>query len=73
MKCSTCGASMRSARTDLPFKTTEQKIVILRSLPVLQYENCAQYLIEDPVLGRVDEILGTINGAVELQVIRYAA
>lgn len=73
MKCSICGASMRSARTDLPFKTSEQTIVILRSLPVLQCENCAQYLIEDAVLSHVDEILATIDGAAELQVIRYAA
>jgi YgiT-type zinc finger domain-containing protein len=73
MKCVTCGASMRSVRTDLPFKTTEHTIVILRNLPVFQCENCAQYLIEDPVLGRVDEILAATNGAAELQVIRYAA
>jgi len=73
MKCSTCGARMRPARTDLPFKTAEQTIVILRSLPVLQCENCSQYLIEDAILDHVDEILASINGAAELQVIRYAA
>ena len=54
MKCTVCGAEMRSTRSDLPFKTTEQTIVILKSLPLLQCENCAQYLIEDAVLRRVD-------------------
>ena len=73
MKCSVCGAEMRSARSDLPFKTTEQTIVILKSLPILQCENCAQYLIEDAVLGRVDQILASIDGAAELEIIRYAA
>ena len=73
MKCAVCGAAMRATTSDLPFKTTEQTIVILKSLPILQCENCAQYLIEDAVLGRVDEILATINGAAELEVIQYAA
>ncbi len=73
MKCTVCGAKMRSMRSDLPFKTTEQTIVILKSLPVLQCENCAQYLIEDAVLGRVDQILASVDGAAELEIIRYAA
>ncbi|MBI1955445.1 MAG: YgiT-type zinc finger protein [Acidobacteria bacterium] len=73
MKCTVCGAAMRTTTSDLPFKTTEQTIVILKSLPILQCENCAQYLMEDAVLGRVDEILATINGAAELEIIRYAA
>lgn len=73
MKCTACGAEMQSAKSDLPFKTTEHTIVILKGLPILQCENCAQYLIEDAVLGRVDRILATVDRAAELQVIRYAA
>ena len=73
MKCAICGAKMRSRKSDLPFKTTERTIVILKGLPVLQCENCAQYLIEDPVLGRVDEILATVNEAAEVEIIQYAA
>ena len=73
MKCSICGARMRETRTDLPFKIAEQAIVVFRNLPVLQCENCAQDLIEDSVLGRVDAILATLDGAAELQVIRDAA
>jgi YgiT-type zinc finger domain-containing protein len=73
MKCTVCGAKMRLTTSDLPFKMTDQKIVILKSFPVLQCDNCAQYLIEDAVLGRVDEILTTVEGAAELEVIRYAA
>ena len=73
MKCTVCGAKMQPGNSDLPFKTTEQAIVILKDLPVLQCENCAQYLIEDHVLRRVDEILASIDGAAELEIIRYAA
>jgi YgiT-type zinc finger domain-containing protein len=73
MRCTVCGAAMRAGRSDLPFKTTEQTIVILKGLPMLQCENCAQYLIEDAVLARVDEILAAVDGAAELEVIRYAA
>ena len=73
MKCAVCGAELRPAKSDLPFKTTEQSIVILKGLPVFQCQNCAQYLIEDSVLSRVDEILATIGDAAELEIIRYAA
>ena len=64
---------MNSVICDLPFKTTESSIVILKSLPVLQCENCPEYLIEDAVLSRIDEILVGISGEAELEVIRYAA
>ncbi len=64
---------MNSVISDLPFKTTESSIVILKSLPVLQCENCPEYVIEDAVLSRIDEILVGISGEAELEVIRYAA
>jgi YgiT-type zinc finger domain-containing protein len=73
MKCTVCGAEMRPTRSDLPFKTTDRNIVILRGLPVLQCGNCAHYLIEDGVLARVDEILASSNGPAELQIIAYGA
>jgi len=72
MKCTVCGAEMRSTRSDLPFKTADRSIVILKSLPVLQCENCAHYLIEDAVLAQVDKILASSNGPAELQIIAYA-
>ena len=73
MKCSVCGAKMSRIVSDLPFKTTDHTIVILKSLPVLQCGNCTEYLIEDVVLSRVDEILGSVGETAELEVIRYAA
>ena len=73
MKCTVCGARMERVASDLPFKTTEHTIVIVKNLPVFQCENCTEYLIEDAVLSRVDEILARVGGAAELEVIRYAA
>jgi YgiT-type zinc finger domain-containing protein len=60
-------------RTDLPFKVRETGIVILKSLPVLQCRNCSEYLIEDSVFGRVDEILAGLGSRAELEIIPYTA
>jgi YgiT-type zinc finger domain-containing protein len=73
MKCTVCGAQLQPSYSDLPFKVSEQTIVILKHLPVLQCANCAQYLIEDRVLSRVDEILARVDKTTELEIIRYAA
>jgi hypothetical protein len=40
---------------------------------VLQCANCTEYLIEDAVMRRVDQILASVSGEAELEVIRYAA
>ena len=73
MKCVVCGGHMRSATTDLPFKIAEERIVILKQLPVLQCEMCREYLIEDTVMARIDELLARRDSNAELEVIRYAA
>lgn len=59
--------------TDLPFKVSETTIVILKELPVLQCENCSEFLIEDSVMKRVEEILNNVDTAVELEIISFAA
>jgi YgiT-type zinc finger domain-containing protein len=73
MKCAVCGAQLQPVQSDLPFKVSEQTIVILKQLPVWQCVNCAQYLLEDRVLRRVDEILAGVDRAAELEIIRFAA
>lgn len=40
---------------------------------MLQCESCREYLIEDSVMQRVDELLGSADSSVELEVVRYAA
>lgn len=73
MKCTVCGAELKSTRTDLPFKARDTGMVIVKSLPVLQCGNCPEYLIEDAVLSRIDEILAHVETGTELEIIRYAA
>lgn len=73
MKCTVCGADLQATRTDLPFKIREKGIVILKSLPVLQCGNCSEYLLEDAVLARVDQILAGLDTKSELEIIPYAA
>ena len=73
MRCAVCGGEMSSTATDLPFKVSDTSIVILKGLPVLQCVRCPEYMIEDEVLRRVDDILAKVEGGTELEIIRYAA
>ncbi len=73
MKCTVCGGHMRPITTDLPFKLSEERILILKQIPVLQCRSCPEYLIEDAVMARVDAMLSKLHGGAELEIIRYAA
>jgi YgiT-type zinc finger domain-containing protein len=73
MKCHICGSDMKSIVTNLPFKVNETSIVILKDLPVIQCKKCSEYLIEDSVMSRVDEILEKVDTLAELEVIKFAA
>jgi YgiT-type zinc finger domain-containing protein len=72
MKCSVCGSTLNSLVTDLPFKVSDQAIVILKGLPVLQCGNCSEYVLDDSVMRRVEDILQRVDTAAELEIIRYA-
>ena len=73
MKCRVCGGLLEPRVTDLPFKLGDSRIVILKSLPVLQCRQCGDTELETATMTRVDELLATVDGAAELEVIRYAA
>lgn len=73
MTCHVCGGILQKVLTNLPFKVSNTTIVILKDLPVLQCANCSEYLLEDSVMQKVDEILGTAPRNTELEVIRFAA
>ena len=45
----------------------------MKALPILQCNNCGEYLLEDQVMARIDEILDAVDGAAELEVVRFAA
>ncbi len=73
MRCTVCGTQLNPVLTDLPFKLSDDRIVILKRLPVLQCGSCPENLIEDAVMARIDEMLTRADSTAELEVIRYAA
>lgn len=73
MKCHICGGDVQAATADMPFKLDFNRIVILKNLPVLQCGQCGEYLIEDPVMVRVEEMLDGVDASAELEIVRYAA
>lgn len=64
---------MQRETTDLPFKHSDRSIVVIKGLPVLLCDNCAEYSVEDSVMAVVEEILDAADDAAELSVIKYAA
>ena len=72
MKCHNCGGSFERITTDLPFKTGPHSIII-KDLPVLQCGTCSEFLLEDPVMEKVDAIIAGTGKSVEVEILRYAA
>ena len=62
---------MNKVKTDLPFKITETSIIIIKGLPVLQCDDCREYVIENSVMERVDGILDKADKAAELAIISF--
>jgi YgiT-type zinc finger domain-containing protein len=73
MICYRCGGKMEERITDLPFKLSDSSIVIIKGLPVTQCSGCGEYLLSDPVMARVEQILESVGQAAELEIVRYAA
>ena len=73
MICHICGTKMQRMVTDLPFKTSNTSIVILKGLPVLQCPNCREFVLEDPIMEKVDVVLRSVDAGSELEIRRFAA
>ncbi len=73
MSCHNCGGNLEKTITELPFKVGPSSIVIIKKLPVVQCQNCSEYLLEDHVMEKVDTILNGIDQNVELKILTYAA
>jgi YgiT-type zinc finger domain-containing protein len=70
--CHKCGGKLEKIVTDLPFKINVNSIIIIKKMPVLQCRNCDEYLIEDPVMEKVDNILRKTDRTSELEILSYA-
>lgn len=73
MNCHNCGGKLEKVVTDLPFKIKNDSIIIIKKMPVLQCQNCHEYLIEDAARQKVDQILNSVAETVELEILDYAA
>jgi len=73
MRCRVCAGNLVSIRTDLPFKVSERKIVIIKDLPVLQCERCSEFAMDDATFARVEEMLANTDSAAELEIVPFAA
>ena len=60
MKCRVCGGSLTPRVTDLPFKVGDSSIVILKSLPVLQCNQCGDTELEHATMTRVEQLLDRV-------------
>lgn len=72
MICHNCGGKLEKVVTDLPFKVKDNSIIIIKKLPILQCQNCNEYLIEDSVMEKIDYILDKIDKTAELEILSYA-
>lgn len=72
MKCRVCGATLRSITTELPLKVSDRTSVVVKKLSVMQCDGCIEYLIEDPVMAKVDELLSRVDRSMELEVVPFA-
>ena len=73
MKCRVCGGTEQPRTTDLPFKIGDRSIVIVKSLPIFQCEQCGDYSMDDATFCRVGMILARADSGAELEVIAFAA
>lgn len=73
MRCYNCGENLEKVFSDMPFKVSNESVVIIKRLPVLQCSNCQEYLLEDPVMQRVEEKLSNVSTTAELEILKYVA
>ena len=73
MKCHVRGAKLESVVTDLPFKVSYKKIVIVEDLPIHQCSQCREFLLDDFVMERVEAILEAVDTGSKLAIVEYAA
>lgn len=73
MKCRVCGGVQQRVETDLPFKTGDRTIVVMKGIPVYQCGRCAEYSLDDPTFARVEELLSHVGSSTELEIISFAA
>jgi YgiT-type zinc finger domain-containing protein len=58
--------------TDVPFKTNDSTIIIVKQVPIFQCTICSEYSLEDTAMEKVDEILFSVDEDAELEIRKFA-
>jgi YgiT-type zinc finger domain-containing protein len=68
-----CGGPMEAIRTDLPFKLNNQRILVVKDLPVHQCRSCGEFILSDQVMEALDRLIEATDQNAELEIRRFAA
>jgi len=71
MKCHLCGTKLVSDTSDFPFKIGKKSILIIKDLPVLECPNCKEYLLEDPIMEKVEGFIKKVDEKAELEIVAF--
>ena len=64
---------MESLQTDLPFKLENNRIIVVKGIPVVQCTSCNEYVIDDPVMETLEHLFQSMDEAAELEIRSFAA
>lgn len=73
MKCHICGRNPEQTVSSLAFRVSRTAILVIKGLPVLECGNCGEFLLEDKIMARVEELISRVDEAAELEVVTVAA
>jgi YgiT-type zinc finger domain-containing protein len=65
--------SLERTVSSLPFRVSKRAILMVKELPVWECGSCTEFLIDDEVMGRIEELIGRVDEAAELEVVDFAA
>ena len=57
MECALCKGTMIEGKTNLPFETAHENMVVVKGVPALVCSQCGESFIEIQVLRHVEEIV----------------
>lgn len=63
---------MEPQEIDMPYKLARRTIVIVKDLPVVQCVQCAEQVIEDPIMKRVESLLENVDPSLELELVGFS-
>jgi len=62
---------MVTETSDFPFKIGKKSILIIKDLPVIECPNCKEYVFEDPVMEKVDNLIRGFDEKTELEIVAF--